>query len=79
MRTRGGQYPKFDAISEKVTNYLKSVRSKIRELVSDNQKLRNNDEIHALEVEAEFLRKKVYRYNRSFDENVSIVRETKVR
>ena len=71
----GEKYPKFDAVSDKVTIYLKSVRAKIREFSVDHQKTKNGEEIRVLHVEAEFLKKKVYQYNRSIDENVSIVRD----
>ena len=71
----GEKYPKFDVVGEKVTLYLKSVRSKIRSESDESQKSKNEEEIRVLDVEVEFLKKKLYQYNRSIDENVSLVRD----
>ena len=73
--TYGEKYPKFDAINEKVTDYLKSVRTKIRTQCHEHQQTKGEEEIRALEVEGEFLKKKVEQYNRSIDGNVSVVRD----
>ena len=73
--TYGEKYPKFDAINEKVTDYLKSVRTKIRTQCHKHQQTKGEEEIRALEVEGEFLKKKVDQYNRSIDGNVSVVRD----
>ena len=69
------KYPNFKTVDEKVTTYLKNVRLKIRTQSGANQQSKNDEEIRILKVEFEFLKKKLYQYNRSIDANVSIVRD----
>ena len=62
-------YPDFEKMGTKVKDYLKSVKQILRKNMSKDKKSSCDSEIRTLEVEVEFLKKKIRRYNVAIEGN----------
>ena len=78
METYEQAYPDFDKVGTKVKDYLKSVKQILRNNMSKDKKSSCDSEIRTLEVEVEFLKKKIRRYNVAIEGNPLCLKDENV-
>ena len=71
------KYPHVGARNDKVTEYLKAVKVLIREKSSAKQEYKGNEEFQGLIIEADFLVRKILRYNDSVN-SVNCIRDDSI-